>query len=197
MDTFNYLAVMISIILGVGITQLFAGIGNLLQVRRRVEQYWLYNLWVLILILTHVNLWWSIWALRESVTWTYPLYVFMLIGPAGLVIAGHIIIPGEFYEEGANGKFDLRRHYYDAGRLFFGIFAGVVIWAMLLEPVMGVRKFFVEFRIYQALGLALVSSCAVSKNRKLHTVSALVTIALLVGVMFLMRFRIGLFDYTK
>jgi uncharacterized membrane protein (DUF485 family) len=197
MDTFNYLAVMISIILGVGITQLFAGIGNLLQVRRRVNQYWLYNLWVFILIVAHVNLWWSIWALRESVTWTYPLYVFMLFGPAGLVISGHIIIPGEFYEEAADGKFDLRKHYYDASRMFFGIFAGVVIWAMMLEPVMGVRKFFVEFRLYQTLGLALVCSCAVSKNRILHTISALLTIVLLVGVIFLTRFRAGLFDFPK
>jgi hypothetical protein len=197
MDTFNYLAVMISIILGVGITQLFAGIGNLLQVRHRVKQYWLYNLWVLILIFAHINLWWSMWALRESVVWTYPLYVYMLIGPAGLVIAGHIIIPGEFYEEGSDGKFDLKKHYYDAGRLFFGIFSGVVIWAMVFEPVMGVRQFFVEFRIYQTLILALVCSCAVSKSQKLHTISALAALTLLIGVILLTRFRAGLIDYIK
>jgi len=59
LDTFNYLSVMISIILGVGLTQLFAGIGNLLQVRHRVKQYWLHGLWVLILIVAHVHLWWS------------------------------------------------------------------------------------------------------------------------------------------
>jgi hypothetical protein len=197
MDTFNYFAVMISIILGVGITQLFAGIGNLLQVRHRVKQYWLHSVWVVILIVSQVNLWWSIWALRESVTWTYPLYLYILIGPAGLVIAGHIFIPGEFYEEVANVKFDLRRHYYDTGQLFFGIFAGVVLWAMLLEPVMGVRTFFVELRIYQALGLVMISSCAVSKNRHLHASAALIVMTLLSGVMFLVRFRAGLFDFPK
>ena len=188
---------MISIILGVGLTQLFAGIGNLLQVRNRVKQYWLHGLWVLILIVAHVHLWWSLWALRESVAWTYNLFLYILIGPAGLVIAGHIIVPGEFYEEIADVRVDLKHHYYDTSRLFFGIFAGVVAWAMLLEPVLGVRSFFVEFRILQGLGLAMVSLCAVSKSRTFHTIAALVTVGLLAGVMFLVRFRAGAFDFPR
>jgi len=188
---------MISIILGVGLTQLFAGIGNPLQVRHRVKQYWLHGLWVLILIVAHVHLWWSFWALRESVAWTYPLFMYVLIGPAGLVIAGHLIILGEFDEEVAEGRFDLRHHYYNTSRLFFGIFAGIVAWAMLLEPVLGVRSLFVGFRVWQALGLAMVSLCAVSKSRLLHTIAVLVTIGLLAGVMFLVRFRAGAFDFPK
>jgi hypothetical protein len=195
LDTFNYLSVMISIILGVGLTQLFAGIGNLLQLRHRVNQYWLHVLWALILIVSHMHLWWSLWAMRESVLWTYPLFLYVLIGPAGLVIAGHIIIPGEFYEEIAQGNFDLKYHYYETSRLFFGIFAGVLVWAMFLEPVLGVRSLFVEFRMFQAFGLAVVSSCAVSKNRILHTIAALVTVVLLAVIVFFVRFRAGAFDF--
>lgn len=197
MDTFNYLAVMISIILGVGITQLFAGIGNMLQIRHRVRQYWLYSLWVLILVVANVHLWWSLWAFRESVAWNYAYFLYVLIGPAGLVIAGHIIIPGEFYVDVAQGKFDLKQHYYDISRLFFGIFAGVIAWAMFLEPVLGVRPFLVEFRIVQALGFAVVASCAVSKNSTLHMIAALVIAGLLTGVMFLVRFQAGAFDFPK
>ncbi|HEU4403472.1 MAG TPA: hypothetical protein VFT43_15345 [Candidatus Polarisedimenticolia bacterium] len=36
---------MLSIVLG--LTQLFAGIGNLVQIRRRVKRYWLHTLWFL------------------------------------------------------------------------------------------------------------------------------------------------------
>ncbi len=196
-DTFNYLSVMISIILGVGLTTLFVGIGNLLQVRHRVRQYWLHSLWILIFIVSHVHLWWSLWGLRDAVTWTYPLFLYVLIGPAGLVIAGHIIIPGEFYEEGVDGKFNLKRHYYDISPLLFGIFASIVAWAMFLEPVLGVRPFFVTFRAIQVFGLAAVGACAVSKNQWLHTIAALVIASLLVGVMFLVRFRVGTFDFPK
>ena len=34
MDALSYLSVMVSVLLGLGLTQLFAGIGNLVQVRR-------------------------------------------------------------------------------------------------------------------------------------------------------------------
>ena len=134
METFNYLSVMISIILGVGLTQLFAGIGNLLQVRNRVKQYWLHGLWVLILIVAHVHLWWSLWALRESVAWTYNLFLYILIGPAGLVIAGHIIVPGEFYEEIADVRVDLKHHYYHGHGVIHGTSAkGLLLILIFLQ----------------------------------------------------------------
>ena len=193
MDTFNYISVMISIILGVGITQLFAGIGNILQIRHRVRQYWLFSLWVLVLIIINMHMWWSLWAFRESVTWNYAMFLYVLIGPAGLVIAGHILIPGEFYVDVAKGKFDLKQHYFDISRLFFGIIAGVIVWAMFLEPVLGVRPFLVGFRIVQAIGFAAVTSCAVSKNTMVHTVASFILVVLLAGVMFLLRYKAGAF----
>ena len=199
MDTFNYLSVMISIILGVGVTTLFVGIGNLLQIKHRIKHYWLFSLWVLILITAHVHLWWSLWALRESVVWTYLLFLYLLIGPAILVIAGHILIPGEFYgQDGVDhGLFDLKQHYYDSSPLFFGIFAVVVAWAMILEPVLGVRNFFVTFRIVQIIGFILVSSCAIYKNKTLHEIVGIAITVLLAGVMFLSRSQAGMIDFSE
>jgi hypothetical protein len=75
MDTFNNLSVMVSIILGVGLSQIFGGIGNLLPIRHRVKQYRVYKLWVLIPIVAHVHLWWSFWALRDSVEWNYAIFL--------------------------------------------------------------------------------------------------------------------------
>src|SRR6058998_2632434 len=119
MDAFGYLSVMVSIVLGLGLTQLFAGIGNLVQIRRRVKLYWLHSLWVLLLIVLHVHMWWSFWALRVVADWNYATFVYVLIGPAALVIASHIIIP-----ELLEGRIDVQRHYFDTSPLFFGILAG-------------------------------------------------------------------------
>jgi len=69
-DGFNYLSVMVSIVVGLGLTQLFAGIGNLVQVRRRVKLYPLHSLWVLLVIVLHLHMWWSFWALRAVAEWT-------------------------------------------------------------------------------------------------------------------------------
>lgn len=189
MEIFNYLNVMIAILLGVGLFQIFGGIGNLLQVRHRVKPYWLHSLWVLILIMAHAHLWWSFWGLHNAVTWTYVEFLYLLIGPAGLVIMSQVIIPGEFYGELHDQKFDLRQHYYDISRLFFSIFAVVMSWGIFLEPVLGVRSLFVEFRILQALALVAIGSCAASKRPLVHTIGVTVVSALFAFVVFLVRFR--------
>lgn len=86
-EAFNYLTVMVSVVVGLGLTQLLAGIGNFVQIRRRVAFYWLHTGWVGLLIILHLHMWWSFWVLREVAEWTYGTFVFVLIGPATLVIA--------------------------------------------------------------------------------------------------------------
>lgn len=184
MDAFGYLTVMVSIVLGLGLTQLFAGIGNLVQIRRRVKLYSLHSIWVLLLIVIHLHMWWSFWALRGVDDWTYATFVYVLIGPAALVIASHIIIP-----EMLEGRIDVERHYFDTSPLFFSILAGAAAWAMFLEPIMGLRSFFVPFRITQAAGVLTFASCAASKNRRLHAVAIVVIVVLLVSVIALTRYR--------
>jgi hypothetical protein len=181
-------------ILGLGLTQLFAGIGNLLQIRHRIKTYWLHELWILILILFHVHMWWSLWALRTSVAWTYPLFLYLLVGPAGLVIASHIIIPGEFYDEVHGDKFDLRGHYYATSHLFFGILAATGVWTLLLEPILGVGSFFVGFRFGQVLATTAILACAASRRTAVH-VAALGAVIAHLAVAMLVRFRPGAFDF--
>ncbi|OLE66477.1 MAG: hypothetical protein AUG09_07290 [Acidobacteria bacterium 13_1_20CM_2_68_7] len=191
MDAFNYLTAMVSVILGLGLTQLFAGIGNLVQIRRRVKLYWLHSAWVLLLIVLHIHMWWSFWALRGVGHWTYATFVYVLIGPGALVIASHIIIP-----ELLEGRIDVQRHYFDTGPLFFGILTVAAIWGMFIEPVMGLRSFFVPFRLLQTAGIVTFASCAAaSKNKRLHAVAIVLIVLLLVTGITVDRFQLGQLDH--
>ena len=175
MEGFSYLSVMVSMVLGLGLSQLFGGIGNLVQVRRRVKLYWLHSLWVLLLIVLHVHMWWSFWALSGVEDWTYVIFVYVLIGPGALVIASHISIP-----ELIDSRIDNERYYFDTSPLFFGILTLAATWAMFLDPITGLRPFFVPFRILQAIGVVTFASCSASKNRRLHAVAIGLIVALLV-----------------
>ena len=178
MEGFSYLSVMVSMVLGLGLSQLFGGIGNLVQIRRRVKLYWLHSLWVLLLIILHVHMWWSFWALRGVADWTYAIFVYVLIGPGALVIASHISIP-----ELIDSRIDNERYYFDTSPLFFGILTLAATWAMFLEPITGLRPFFVPFRILQGIGVATFASCAASKNRRLHAVAiVLIAVLLVIGI---------------
>lgn len=186
MDAFNYLSVMISVIVGLGLTQLFAGIGNFVQIRRRVRFYWLHALWILLLIVLHLHMWWSFWVLQEVADWHYGIFTYVLVGPAALVVASHIIVP-----ELIDGTIDVEAYYYDTARVFFGMLVLIALWAMFLEPVTGVRQFVRPFRLMQTTGLLVFVACAVSRNKRLHEVAAVLVAALVAIAILYTRFRLG------
>ena len=186
MDAFNYLTVMVSLVVGLGLTQLFAGIGNFVQIRRRVRFYWLHTTWIVLLIALHVHMWWSFWVLRQVTDWTYGTFAYVLIGPACLVIASHVIIP-----ELIDGRIDVERHYYDTRTIFFGLLAATGVWAMFLEPVTGVRAFAVPFRVLQLFGTATIVACAISDSRRFHAAATVLVAVLITVAIVLTRYRLG------
>lgn len=186
MDAFSYLSVMVSVIVGLGLTQLFAGIGNFVQIRRRVRFYWLHAVWVLLLMVLHLHMWWSFWALRDVADWNYVIFTYVLVGPGALVIASHIIVP-----ELIEGRIDVEAYYYDTARVFFGMLAVVALWAMFLEPVTGVHQFVRPLRVMQASGTLLLVACAISRNKRLHSIAALLIAAMVSTAILLARYRLG------
>jgi hypothetical protein len=162
-EAFNYLTVLVSVLIGGGFSRLVAAIGEYVAGRRPVRRYWVHSVWVLILILLHVHVWWAFWELRGASDWSSRTFVWVLLGPAGLVIASHIVLPDRDDEHR-----DLERHYYDTSAAFFATLAGIMAWAQLSEWMLTSRPFFIPFRILPALAFCLVVACSLSKTRRLH-----------------------------
>jgi len=185
---FRYLAVMISMVLGFGLTTLCGGIGNLVQIRRRVKLYWLHSLWVVLLLVLHVHLWWAFWSLRGVADWTYAGFLFVLIGPGALVIASHIIIPELLAE-----RIDVEKYYFDTSPLFFGILTVGAVWFMLLEPIIASQPLLVPVRFLQAVAVVALGCCSASKDRRVHVTAIGVIVAALVTAIVLVRFSLAQF----
>ena len=64
MDAFSYLSVLLSIILGLGLTQLLTAVGRVIRHRDRVRVDWLPMLWAGVLLVVYVQVWWSMFGLR-------------------------------------------------------------------------------------------------------------------------------------
>jgi uncharacterized membrane protein HdeD (DUF308 family) len=58
MAAFEYLSVLISIILALGMTRVLAGVGEMLQARSHRRIYWVHAMWVINLFLYLVIAWW-------------------------------------------------------------------------------------------------------------------------------------------
>src|SRR4030095_11533421 len=95
MDAFNYLSVLISIILALGMTRVLGGVGEMLQARSRRRVYWVHAIWIINLFLYLVIAWWIFYRWRNQEPWRFLLFVFVLISPTILYLASLLLFPRE------------------------------------------------------------------------------------------------------
>jgi hypothetical protein len=172
MDAFSYLSVLLSIIIGLGITQLLAATGRLIRGRAVVRAYWPPLLWAGILLVIYVQMWWSMFGLRVRTAWTFLAFFVVLLQTVVFYMATSLVLPETVTEPSDVGGpsspadsatvADLRAHYERQVPWFFGFFAATVVVSMVKEmvlegrPPVGANLAFHLF-LLAGSGLALVS----------------------------------------
>ncbi|MGH7462688.1 MAG: hypothetical protein ACREMA_16895 [Longimicrobiales bacterium] len=120
MTKFEFLSVLISIVLGLGMTQLLSNLHRLVQARQRVRLYWLPLAWAALIFVSQVEWWWAMIDVEETAeTWTFFYFLFMLLSPVVLYLAAAFALP----TVEAGHSYDLRAYYYDTRQWFFGALA--------------------------------------------------------------------------
>ena len=123
MGAFEYLSVLISIILALGMTRVLAGVGEMLQARSRHRIYWVHLIWIVNLFLYLVIAWWIFYRWRDQKPWNFYLFLFVLISPTILYLASLLLFPRE---SDVDTAIDYKAHYYANHRAFFILFALVL-----------------------------------------------------------------------
>jgi hypothetical protein len=115
MDAFSYLSVLISIVLGLGLTSLLAGFAAMVRCRRRLVMYWPLPAQMSLLFLVHVQVWWALFALRQRSHWSFPDFLVVLLQPVLLYLATAFLIPDLRDDQ----PVDLRQAYFRESRWYF------------------------------------------------------------------------------
>jgi hypothetical protein len=136
MDPFSYLSVLVSIILGLGITQLLTGVGRLLNARSRVRWYWPAVAWVALLLVIHIQAWWAMFELRTHAEWRFGGFLVVLLLPIVLYLSAALVLP----EAGPDAPVDLRANYYGHARWFFGLGALMIVASFARPYALGDRR---------------------------------------------------------
>ena len=71
MEMFNYVMVLASVIIGLGITHLLQGVGRIVQHPGREKTYWVHLLWVAAIFLRAIFWWWFEFRLSKIAEWTF------------------------------------------------------------------------------------------------------------------------------
>jgi hypothetical protein len=119
MDAFSYLSVLISIIVGLAVTQVLQGFRGLMLARSRVRAYWPALVWAVLVLVICAQVWWAMFVLsqRPAARWTFFDFGIVLLQTVPLYLMAGLVLPDIDVEHGL----DLRDHYYAHHRWFFSL----------------------------------------------------------------------------
>ncbi len=180
MTPFEYVTVLISIILGLGITQIVTGLADLIHQWDRVKVYWPHLLWIFLIFFLHIQEWWATYELRDFSSWRLTTFFFVILYPIILFILAKLLFPFGLLE----GTIDLKEFYFDNFRRIFGWSVVLIVFALLTNIF--VLSYPVIDQLPQIVFLAVLLIMAVGnlKNERLHQlliiVFAIVSIAIII-----------------
>src|SRR2546423_10077664 len=79
MDEFSYLSVLLSVILGLAVTQILQGFRALLLSRARIQIYSPVIAWAILLLLVCFQSWWAMFGVRARHDWTFAQFAIVLL----------------------------------------------------------------------------------------------------------------------
>lgn len=170
MDPFSYLSVLISIVLALGMTRVLAGIGEMLQARKRSRIYWVHIVWTVNLFVYLVVAWWIFYRWRGQQPWTFYLFIFVLISPTILYLASIVLFPPESQMD---KPVDYKAHYYANHRAFFiafGLFTPVDIVDSLLKGVPHFLSLGPQYFVSSVLYFIGLTTAAITRSERYHEI---------------------------
>ena len=159
-SAFEYVTVFISIILGLGVTQIVTGIADLVHQKEKVKLYWPHLVWVLLVLILHVQEWYITFELRTFKAWRLPVFLFVLLYPIVLFITARLLFPFGLNDD----SIDLKEFYYKNYRKIF-LFGAVLAFLSILDNFI-MRSYLPQDLIGPSLVLIVLSWLAIGKISK-------------------------------
>lgn len=176
MDEFSYLSVILSIILGLAVTQILQGFRGVLQSRARIRLYWPTMTWAGLLLLIYVQSWWAMFGMRHHQNWNFAGFGVVILHIVLLYMLAGVILP----DFPPNEPVDLRAYYYAHHRWFFGIAVLTVLASLAKDLVLG-HEFPDRINVtFHLIFLVLAVIATITRREWYHKIAAVLMVVLFV-----------------
>lgn len=178
MDRFSFVMVLLSIIVGLGVTELLNNFARQIRNWSRAKFYWLHALLAILVFVALLQQWWESWQQRTVDAWSFPILILMLGGPIGLYLISHLLFPDDWE------KPDFEKHYYRYARSIYGIGALTVVFTTIYRPISFRTSLFDADNAISIFVLLIFGLLAISKKKVLHeTLVPLILIGVVLDVL--------------
>lgn len=174
MNKADYLSVLVSIVVGLGLSHVLSGFGRMLAARRRVRVYWVSIVTALIVFLAQVQFWWSTFDYDEAILDNFFSFLIFLLAPILLYLMAVLVFP-DFDDDLA--VVSMRDHFYDVRPWFFGLGAGAVLANTVRNVVVEHAALWTQDRPFETLFFVLMLSGLAIRHPRYHAVLSVVFIA--------------------
>lgn len=174
-DAFNYLSVLISLILGLAITQVLKGFRGLMQARTRLQTYWPAVVWAILIMVISVQSWWSMFGLRHHTEWTFIEFSVVLAQTIVIYLLAALVLPDFFGDVAVN----LREHYYGHRRWFFSLLVVLIATSLGKSLILdGTLPQPLDLGFHVAFAAAGISAAMIGNSRYQEFLAAISTLAI-------------------
>ena len=166
MGVFEYIGVLVSVIMGLGITHLATGTSKTIQHRDTVRFYLPHTLWTFNVLIYILLIWWGMFWWSGHEDWYAYEYLFITLYAIVLFFLASILFPWDMEPD-----IDLEASFFRNRRWFFG---GLTLaWLIdipetLAKSSAGLREVPADYAVFIAIELAFALTGFFSRNRRVH-----------------------------
>jgi hypothetical protein len=127
MDSFTYISVLLSIVLGLAITQVLLGFRGLILTRAKIRLYTPTLIWAVVALLIPIQAWWASFAMHAQLNWVFLALLVIMLEMISIYMVAALVLPditGEDYV-------DLRQHFFAHRTWLFGALLAAVVFSLL------------------------------------------------------------------
>ena len=187
MDEFSYLSVLLSVILGLAITQILKGFRGLVLARAQVRIYWPVTAWGFLWLLACVQSWWAMFGMRFRHSWTFAAFGVVLLQTVLTYMVAGLIFPDLFGAE----PIDLRTNFFAHRRWFFLLALGVIITSVAKDVVLSGNLPSAANLGFHVIFGALLLVGAITSSERFHKSLPVISIALFIAYILALFERIS------
>lgn len=186
METFDYISVMISIVLGLGIANILNTIGILIRNKGKVIHSSTYYMHCLFVILLLFQAWWTVFGYKDYPEWDFFFYLFVLT-----MISMFYLLTEVFKVKEDLEVINLESVFLNNKTQYFLIFIASNVGGALIQSIVTNSSIFTKMNVFRGL-LILISFWGVySRNPKVHKLIAFVFLLIYIAVIIVYRINLG------
>ena len=186
MPTYEHVVVVMSMVLGLAVTQVLKGAAQLYRTRRRVRTYGLHWAWVCLLVIFSFFVWWTFWNYREVANWNFFRFVLYLSPVITFYFLTSLAFP-----DPADGVTDMKQYYYSNRVGFFATFALYGLLAGLTAVLVRGLPLLDPSNLFRVLMVILLLVLTRTTSERVHVAIFTACATLLLAFILVFHFRLA------